>query len=150
MSCKIARIDSPLSSLITTVYTSGVYTSFVKSFSFAAKCSVASPPYITHGTLSALRRALVEAFPTLSLLVPSIVRAFIINVFKFECKYPLFSVIIKQKHVLIYWHRKKWNEYSELVNYIKNLELIDLFSCTLSITSANRSAQLSTLILSLS
>ena len=97
---------------ITTVYAFAVYTSLENANSGAEKCTGPSPPYKTQGTSPALRSALVEVLPTLSLLDPLIVIDFILNII-----------------------------------YIIKFELIDLLLWTLSITSANKSAQDNTFIL---
>ena len=78
MSCNTASIFSPSSKAITTVCASAVYTNLEKEISVAEKCMGFSPPYITQGTFPALRRALLDFLPTLSLLDPFIVIDFII------------------------------------------------------------------------
>ena len=80
MSCKIALNFSPLSSSIVAVYTFGVYTNFLNANSLAEKCKACFPPYNTQGTFPALRKALVDTLPTLSLLDPLIEIDFIIIV----------------------------------------------------------------------
>ena len=67
MSCKTALNVSPPSNSITAVYALGVYTNFLNASSLAEKCNGFPPPYNTQGTFPALRKALVETLPTLSL-----------------------------------------------------------------------------------
>ena len=62
------------------------YTSLENANSGAEKCTGPSPPYKTQGTCPALRSALVEVLPTLSLLDPLIVIDFI---FKYYLHYKI-------------------------------------------------------------